>query len=80
MKQAMGTKQKAVGEVKPFHGGNRGSNPRGDANHQIIKLAQYPRLERKDGLPASSRLILASPSGNKVFPSRPGKKLGKGAA
>lgn len=33
----------------PFHGSNRGSNPRGDAkktNHKIQHLARYPRLPR----------------------------------
>lgn len=32
--------------LSPFHGSNRGSNPRGDAIHEIHKLDKYPEISR----------------------------------
>ncbi len=58
---------KAKRPTRPFHGGNRGSNPRGDANSKTRRKA---RKAPKQGLKGRSVIVFLTPSQSREITRR----------
>jgi hypothetical protein len=73
-------------ESVPFHGGNRGSNPRGDAKLKPAKLAKNPQIPGKFPLTGGGYYLPPEPADSPQIPGatvnklRIGKRALKGAA